>query len=371
MLPTDTDPAKSGSGLQSLEIVDFRNFRHIALTFSSGLNLITGKNAAGKTSFLEAIYCLGRVRSFRTHLLDQSIRYGQPAFRLVGQVSPHAGRQIPIGIEKQKTGLTVHLDGKAIRRLSDLAGCFPVQVLSGDTPTILNGGPKVRRQSLDWALFHVEQTYRDVWQRYARILRQRNAALRAQVPYDEVRVWDRELLEVAGEVDEFRRRYISALGPRLLAELGRLLPGPEITFTYQPGWPANTTLADGLERSLEKDHASGYTRYGPHRADFRLLIDGRSVVDHCSRGQQKAITVAFMLAQVKLQYDREVPVGAFLLDDLTSELDEDFRLRVLAALRDLNAQVFVTAIEGEPIDVAGWASSCRFHVEHGCIQEVV
>jgi DNA replication and repair protein RecF len=371
LLPTDTGSAKSGSGLQSLEIIDFRNFRHAALTFSPGLNLVTGKNAAGKTSFLEAIYCLGRVRSFRTHLLDRSIRFGQPAFRLIGQVSPHAGRQIPIGIEKQTAELTVHLDGKSIRRLSDLAGYFPVQVMSSDMPTILNGGPKIRRQSLDWALFHVEQTYRDVWQRYARILRQRNAALRMQVPYDEVRVWDRELIDAAGEMDESRRSYFSALAPGFRAELENLLPEAEITFTYQPGWPANTTLADGLERSLQKDHATGYTRYGPHRADFKLLIDGRSVSDHCSRGQQKAITVAFMLAQVKLQYDREVPVGAFLLDDLSSELDEDFRLRVLTALRELNTQVFVTAIEGLSIDVAAWPSSRRFHVEHGCIQEVV
>ena len=371
MLSTDTDAATSGSGLCSLEICDFRNFKNATLTFSPGLNLITGKNAAGKTSFLEAIYCLGRVRSFRTHMLDQSIRYGQSSFRLIGQVLPVAGRQIPIGIEKQTAGLTVHLDGKVIRRLSDLAGYFPVQVLSADTPTILNGGPKVRRQSLDWALFHVEQAYRDVWQRYARILRQRNAALRAQVPYGEVRVWDRELIEAAGEMDIFRRSYFSALEPRLLAELESLLPEVEITFAYQPGWPANTTLAEGLERSLEKDHATGYTRYGPHRADFKLQIGGRSVFDNCSRGQQKAITVAFMLAQVKLQYDREVPAGAFLLDDLTSELDEDFRLRVLAALRELNTQVFVTAIEGGSIDTAAWPSARRFHVEHGCIQEVV
>jgi len=371
LLSPDPDAAASGTGLRSLEICDFRNFHKAALTFSSGLNLITGNNAAGKTSLLEAIYCLGRVRSFRTHSLDQPIRYGQPAFRLVGQVSPDAGRQIPIGIEKQTAGLTVHLDGKAIRRLSDLAGYFPVHVLSGDTQTILSGGPKVRRQSLDWALFHVEQAYRDVWQRYARILRQRNAALRAQVPYAEVRVWDRELIEAAGEMDECRRRYFSALEPRLVVELGILLPEAEITFSYQPGWPANTTLADGLDRSLEKDHASGYTRYGPHRADFKLLIGGRSVVEHCSRGQQKAVVVAFMLAQVKLQYDRDAPLGAFLLDDLTSELDEHFQLRVLAALRELNTQVFVTAIEGEAIDVAAWPSARRFHVEHGYLQEVV
>ena len=56
--------------------------------------------------------------------------------------------------------------------------------MSGDTATILNGGPRYRRQTLDWALFHVEQAYREVWQRYTRALRQRNAALRAQHAID-------------------------------------------------------------------------------------------------------------------------------------------------------------------------------------------
>jgi DNA replication and repair protein RecF len=80
------------------EIQDFRNIQHGSLAFSPGLNLITGKNAAGKTSLLEAIYCLGRVRSFRTSSSSQSIRYGQAAYQLVGRVGPDGGRSIPIGI---------------------------------------------------------------------------------------------------------------------------------------------------------------------------------------------------------------------------------------------------------------------------------
>ena len=152
-------------GLQSLEIHDFRNIADAALAFSPGLNLVSGDNAAGKTSLLEAIYCLGRVRSFRTSIAAQPIRDGQAAFRLVGRVLSQEGRQIAIGIERQKAGLRVHCDRQPIRRLSDLAGSFPVQVLSGDTPTILNGGPRYRRQTLDWALFHVEHAYREVWQR--------------------------------------------------------------------------------------------------------------------------------------------------------------------------------------------------------------
>jgi DNA replication and repair protein RecF len=356
-------------GLLSLEVTDFRNIQHSTLDFSSRLNLVTGKNAAGKTSLLEAIYCLGRVRSFRTSVSGQLIRYGQAAYRLVGRVSQGEGRSIPIGIERQTAGLRVHLDGQPIKRLSELAGHFPVQVLSADTPTILNGGPRYRRQALDWALFHVEHGYREIWQRYTRALRQRNAALRTQQAAAGIRAWDAELLEAAQQMHRYRTAYFASLEPHLVEEIKMLLPDVEITVRYQPGWPANTTLSEVLVKGLEKDRARGYTRFGPHRADFSLLVDDHSVSAHCSRGQQKAVTVGFLLAQVKLQCEKAVPMGAFLLDDISSELDAGHRARILRALRELDTQVFVTAINDAAIEADDWADTRRFHVEHGDIRE--
>lgn len=358
-------------GLQSLEITDFRNIQQATLGFSSGLNLITGSNAAGKTSLLEAIYCLGRVRSFRTSRAEQPIRYGQPAFRLVGRIGIGEGRTQPIGIERQISGLRVHLNGAAIARLSDLAGSFPVQVLSADTATIINGGPRYRRQTLDWALFHVEQGYREVWQRYTRVLRQRNAALRSHAAPALVRVWDDELVEAANHIDRYRQGYIAALGPHLTEVLHWLLPGPTLEWRYLPGWPASSGLSEILETVLEKDRAHGFTQYGPHRADFRLLLDGHAVAAHCSRGQQKAVTAGFMLAQVKLQQQQGALMGAFLLDDLTSELDAVHQQRVLDVLRELDTQVFVSAIDAEGIYQPALRDARRFHVERGIIQEVV
>jgi DNA replication and repair protein RecF len=358
-------------GVQSLDICDFRNIQQASLSFSPGLNLITGANAAGKTSLLEAIYYLGRVRSFRTHHANQPIRDGQGAFRLVGHLLREGGRLVPIGIERQTAGLQVHLDGQAVRRLSDLAGSFPVQALSGDTSTILSGGPRYRRQTLDWALFHVEQAYRDIWQRYTRALRQRNAALRAQVPADQITTWDAELLETAGQIHHFRRLYFDTLSPHLDTEVQRLLPSLLLRLSYQPGWPVESTLSETLGRALEKDRALGSTQYGPHRADFKLTVGGKPVLSHCSRGQQKAVVVAFMLAQVKCQQDRESPMGAFLLDDLGSELDAAHQARVLESLGQLGIQVFVTAIDAGPKDLSAWSEMKRFHVERGEIQEVV
>lgn len=355
-------------GLQSLEICDFRNIRQSALSFSSGLNLISGANAAGKTSLLEAIYFLGRARSFRTTDSRQLIRYEQTGFRLVGRVSEStAGQSTVIGIERTARDLRVHAAGEPVRRLSELAGRFPVQLMSGDTENIVSGGPRCRRQALDWALFHVEQRYRDIWQRYARSLRQRNAALRDKAPIEQVQVWDRELLETAGVIDDFRRSYLDALQPHLSVSVCELLPDVTPGLCYQSGWPVNSALADILRQSIDRDRAAGYTCHGPHRADFSILLDGRNVTTHCSRGQQKAVVAGFLLAQAKLQQARTAVVGVFLLDDLGSELDVKHQSRILAALHELKTQAFVTAIDPGAIDLTAWQAMARFHVEHGAI----
>jgi len=357
-------------GLHSLTLHNFRNIESADLVFGGGLNLVHGANASGKTSLLEAIYCLGRVRSFRTHQANQPIRYGQSSYRLVAHIFGPAGQPLPLGIERSESALTVHFNGETVRRLSDLAGHFPVQVLSSDTANVLTGGPRLRRQAIDWALFHVEQDYRELWQRYSRTLRQRNAALRSQAAPGLVRIWDEELVDAAGGIDRLRRRYLDDFVILFRRELEILLPGMEVILRYQPGWPANTPLVQALADGLDKDRAYGATQYGVHRSDFRLLLNQHEVSGHCSRGQQKALLVAFLLAQVRLQQQRQAPPGSFLLDDLASELDEAAQHRVLESLRELGVQVFVSQITATGVDPAGWCDYREFHVEHGVVNAV-
>lgn len=377
MYDTGGDRIRSGAaqsnsgGLDSLTIQNFRNIESAFLRFSRGLNLIHGANGSGKTSLLEAIYCLGRVRSFRTHLPNQTIRHGQQAYRLVARISSTTGQSLPLGIERTSTELTIHFNGQGVRRLSDLAGHFPVQVLSNDTPSILSGGPRLRRQTLDWALFHVEPAYRELWQRYSRVLRQRNASLRAGAQANLVHVWDEEMVAAAEVIDKLRRDYLVELSDLLNIEIQELLPNKQVALRYQPGWPVNSTLTAALASSLDKDRTYGSTQCGAHRSDFRILIDNRDAVDFCSRGQQKAFLVAFLLGQARLQQCRGGNPGAFMLDDMPSELDEDAQQRVLEALRGIGAQIFVSQVHARQPGADGWEDFKAFHVEHGAIHEVV
>ena len=121
---------------------------------------------------------LGRGKALEDIIADiNRVAEGVKTTPVVVELAAEHDVEIPIATQVHRV-----LEGQPVSRLSDLAGRLPVHIMSGDTATILNGGPRYRRQTLDWALFHVEHGYRDAWQRYTRVLRQRNAALRSQVP---------------------------------------------------------------------------------------------------------------------------------------------------------------------------------------------
>jgi DNA replication and repair protein RecF len=191
------------------------------------------------------------------------------------------------------------------------------------------------------------------------------------MPAKQVTAWDAELLDAGQHIHGLRQNYFEMLSPHLRAEVKLLLQEQELVLRYQPGWPVNVPLRDVLVQSLDKDRGQGFTQYGPHRSDFTLQLNGQGVASHCSRGQQKVVVVSFMLAQVRLQQERSVSMGAFLLDDLTSELDTQHQQRVLSALSELKSQVFVSVIDPDAVATDAWQDSKGFHVEHGVVQEVV
>lgn len=357
--------------LLTFAVRDFRNIAAAELAFSPQLNLITGANGAGKTSLLEALYFLGRGQSFRTHHPTTLIREGAEALLVRGTVADGQGGTVAVGVQRDRQGLQMRLGGQPLRQLPRLVALFPFQILSPDSHLLLEGGPRHRRRFLDWGVFHVEPSFYPTWQRYARALRQRNAALRARLAVAEVRLWDEELIQAAEALDRQRRAYLDELLPVLGRYIAQLVDLAGLRWDYRPGWARKQAFGAALRDALEGDRRQGFTRLGPHRADLVPTLDGVPAQERISRGQQKQLVGALMLAQAEVYRLRRGRPSIFLVDDLASELDAEHRRRVLAALRDLDVQVFVTAIDESALETADWATQRRFHVEHGRIQEVV
>ena len=221
----------------SLDIAGFRNLRQVSLNCAPGLNLLIGPNASGKTSLLEALYVLGRGRSFRTRQPRELIQTGATAFRIVATMRDGESRRFPVGIERNARELTARIGGAPTRSLAELARQAPVLLLNPDSHRLLEDGPKQRRRFMDWGLFHAEPGFLDAWRRYDIALRHRNAALRTQAVDRVVDAWDGELAAAAARLDPWRESFCKALGGvlRPLAEV--TLGEVAVEVDYRRGWP--------------------------------------------------------------------------------------------------------------------------------------
>lgn len=352
--------------LESLKIEHLRNISQAELRFSPGLNLIAGPNASGKTSLLEGIALLTQGRSFRTSRIDQLIQHQSSQLILVGRIRTDNHHHL-LGFARENKATQVKVDGQLLKRGSDLIELLPLYIITPESHEILAQGPKMRRQFLDWGVFHVKPPYLACWQRYHRVLRQRNHVLRSGGPVQAVQAWDSPLVAEAQQLHTYRRDYVDSLLPAFKRFCHDLL---EITVElhYRPGWEGDKRdYAAQLKAKLSSDQERGFTQIGPHRADLALKINGQSVMNVFSRGQQKLLICAMYLAQVA----NAARSGILLIDDLPSELDVNRRTRLLTAAAATGVQLFITSTEANLIPIQDWHDKKVFHVEHGEFREVV
>ncbi len=359
--------------LLRLDISDFRNLTSATLApIPCGFNLIYGNNGSGKTSLLEAIYYLSLGRSFRSSVVGRVIGKSAEKMAIFAQILTQSNQSIPVGIERHQEGdIKIRIAGKDVPSIAELAALTPVQLINSHCHNLLDAGPSFRRRYLDWGAFYLAADFLRLWRQFERALKQRNAALRGQIPRKELDAWTEELIEKALQLDQFRQEYTQRLFPLLIKIVAELVTIADLEITYQPGWDKHVDYRDILAQSIDKDMQFGHTQLGPHKADLKVSAGKFPAKDILSRGQQKLFVCAMILAQGALLRDSVNKQLIYLVDDLPSELDETSRSNLVALLSKQEAQVFVTAVERNiESDLLTRAPVKVFHVEHGQVIEI-
>lgn len=330
-----------------LKVSRFRNLAELDLEFSPYFNFIYGPNGSGKSSLLEAIHFLSLGRSFRSTLASRAIHYEAKQFNLFSVVSGQG--TTTLGLEKTRQGKTRIKSGNNIDSISELAKILPVQLVNPNSYYLLSGGPKARRQFIDWGVFHVEPQFFSIWQQFQLTLKQRNAALQKQVLVDQIKVWDYKLIEFSREITRIREKYLQQLTPLITELMEKLISLEGLKIEFYQGWNHESTLEDVLARSFSRDLSLGYTHYGPQRADLLIRLHGNPAHEVLSRGEQKLLSYALQLAQGLLLKKITNKACIYLFDDLFAELDPIRQGYLIALLNRLESQVFITVIEASLI----------------------
>jgi DNA replication and repair protein RecF len=193
-------------------------------------------------------------------------------------------------------------------------------------------------------------------------LRQRNAALKQDRADEDLAAWESELASSGENLARQRQAYLARLSAPLGA-IGLALLDRPITLAHNPGWDANQPLLGILQAGRSRDRRYRATQAGPHRGDVIVQVAGRPAKDHISRGQQKLVAAALMLAQLEIQEQERPGRSALLLDDPAAELDAGNLARLMNIVQTLPAQLWVTSLRA---DIPKLPAGTRvFHVEQG------
>jgi DNA replication and repair protein RecF len=347
--------------LAKVVIENFRRIETAELTFDPRGTGILGNNAAGKTSLLEAIFFLSHARSFRTNDRNKLVRTGSKFFRVVGDVESTRGR-LTAGSEYTHGKTTTRLAGDAISSIAEIAEILPIQLIDPGVHRLIEEGSSRRRRLMDWGVFHVKHEFLHFWRRYQRTVRQRNAALRSGEAASLVSAWEPELVECGAVLDQARAEYIASLQPMFAELSGQLLDEPA-QLEYRRGWADDISLAQAFEEARSRDQRLKTSTVGPHRADVSFHLRGRAARDVVSRGQQKLLASAFILAQIRLRSLDATTPTCLLLDDPAAELDVDNLGKLLRVIDAVPSQLIVTSVSEAGLQ--GMHIGRKFHVEQG------
>src|SRR3954447_13798180 len=355
-----------------LTLRDFRSYAGADVRLARGLTVVSGRNGAGKTNLLEALYFACTGRSCRTSNERECVRFGATLTRLVLRCEDDEGaHEITVGFQPGEPK-RLRVDGAPVERLTDVGARPLVSVFLPDRLELVTGAPGLRRAHLDQVVAALRPARGATRRAYAAALAQRNALIaairagragRASLP-----AWDAELARHGVALIADRAAVVEDLAPRfaeLAAGLG-LEDEPELIYRPRSRAVSAAELAAELAERVDGDLERGFTGHGPHRDDLVLRRAGRDLRAFGSRGQQRLGLLALLLAEREALAEARGAPPLMLLDDVMSELDSD-RRRLLVEVLPAGGQRPLTTTDLAHVPGADERAVARLAIAPGAV----
>ena len=369
--------------LESAVFENFRNIDKFSCELVTGVNIVYGNNAQGKTNVLEGIYLFAGGNSFRPAKERDMICFEKENARIsisyvTAQRQNNMEMRLARGVKKQMLK-----NGVKILKTSEFIGNFKAVLFFPDHLGIVKNEPSVRRTFLDSAISQISPAYLASLIEYGKILEQRNALLKNYMSYGasfdmSFAILSEKLSSAAARITAVRARYLERLSAIVDICLNDMTGSAEhISFEYITSISAcvGEDLFDisenekryriAFSKNIEKEKILGVTLSGPHKDDFELRLNGDSAKLFCSQGQQRSIALAMKLAEGEIAREKSGEMPVFLFDDVLSELDAERKNYILSKLAD--RQVIITSCAESDFDkfIANAAQSQKIYVENG------
>jgi len=339
--------------VKKLSINNWRNYDTASLNLSSGINVIIGDNAQGKTNLLEALYVCGVGRSARTPRDKEIIKWNQSQASANVLLAKRLYESTVDIIIDSKVNKRIAVNGIPLTKIGDLMGECSCVLFSPDEMKIIKDSPSERRKFVDIALCQISKAYFYALSDFTKVLAQRNKLLKiGQNDRDSIDIWDIQLSNIGAKIIKNRRGYVKELEGLAQDRHSYLTDDKEKLSLEYEGIDGSdledikSKFLSLLSQNRQLDIKHGYTHIGPHKDDICIKIDGIDVRSYGSQGQQRTASLSLKLAEVDMLNKNSGEYPILLLDDVLSELDANRCIKLLKSIT--NVQTIITATHIEP-----------------------
>ena len=340
--------------INSLSLTNFRNYSEENISFTPGINLLTGANAQGKTNCAEAIFFLCTGYSPRANKDRLVIKNGEDQAEIFADATSLYGKvSVKVNFNKADKK-NIFVNGVQVLKIGEILGNINSVFFNPQELKLVQESPEDRRRFLNVSLSQQSKSYFYALQRYNKILSQRNNLLKEQnisLIKDTLPVWDEQLTKQAGKIIKARNEFLTQISPIAEEKHALLSDGKEtLKMKTESGYYGTEEeiayeMFNDLKAGLERDLRLGYTSIGPHRDDIKFTLNGLDVRVYGSQGQQRTVALALKLAETETFFNRFGEYPVLILDDVLSELDKKRQRKLVGAVEHLQTIFTATGID--------------------------
>lgn len=343
--------------INSVQIKNFRNL-NIATPFTQGINIVLGRNGAGKSNFLDSIHYLAFANSFKKFSEKNNLTFNDE----VDFATIESNIALDEGIKNLKIIFSKDTNGFERKRLeinqigkskSNFIGNLFLILFAPHNINLLSGSPEIRRDEMDEFISVVDRDYEKTLSEYKRVIRNRNMVLgkvaEGRAQKSELNFWTENMIELGAYILQKRKDILLEFKPFIVKEANEFekqLEKLEIHYLSKislEGDDIKSTYQQKINDNIEKEIIVGKSLYGPHRDDYDFISEGKNLKVYASRGQQRIATMIFKTAMWHYLLDVNNVKAILLLDDIMSELDESNKSKVEKMINLLDTQTIITA----------------------------
>lgn len=347
--------------VKRIALTGFRNYEWETIDFSPDTNVISGKNAQGKTNLLESVYLLAYGRSFRTRFDKELVNFDYSSSEIIADIISHEREQtikiqLNPGTPKK---ITVNGIKKTASALSDTVN---VVLFSPDDLNLIRDGAAVRRKLLDNAICQIRPKYNELLSEYNRLYEHKSRILKdwneKPTLMDTLDEFSDGLCRCSAKLIRYRASYTVRLN-----EFSSVIHsdfsgnGEKLDITYSTVSSVTNPLAsereiyyeicDHQEKHRRAEIESGQCLTGAHKDDLIIKINNKDAKNFASQGQTRTAALSIKLAEREILLKETGDYPILLLDDVLSELDSGRQEFVLNKLN--GGQTLITCCEDENI----------------------